>query len=74
MIELNFDDIIFKYITNHKLNHEDEQYVQNNFPKIKELLDAMIKSGYQFDLKSNNIMMRGNVPVITDPLMDPSSF
>ena len=62
------DNIIYRYLKYNKLSSDDKNWIESNCPKILEIIDAMRKSGYQLDLKSDNIMMRGDVPVVTDPI------
>ena len=52
----------------------DRIWVQEHFPKLVELMDEMSERGFPFDIHKNNIMMRGNTPVIIDPVYDPENM
>lgn len=70
-----FQQRLDKYIgTRRKLTTVDHNWFEQNFPKMIELIDAMKNSGYPFDIHMNNMMMRGNVPVIIDPIYLPKNL
>lgn len=48
---------------------DDLSYFKEKYPGIYEIMVMLYKSGYQLDLHHNNMMQRGNVPVITDPIV-----
>jgi hypothetical protein len=48
------------------------EYVQNKWPQLPAAADALKKAkqslkNISWDLHSDNVMLRGNVPVFTDP-------
>ena len=47
----------------------DLEYHRAQYPGIYEIMVMLYKSGYQLDLHHNNMMQRGNIPVITDPIV-----
>ena len=64
-----------KYIGSHDpLSSNDKIWLKQNFPKMIELIEALQKSKYHIDIHSGNMMMRGGIPVIIDPLCDYNSL
>ena len=53
-----------------KKQEEAEQYIQQHYPQLLPILDAVAEhnSSFTTDLHRGNIMMRGNTPVIIDPV------
>jgi hypothetical protein len=46
----------------------DVEPIIEAYPGIYKIFTDLIQSGYRLDVHEDNIMMRGNVPVITDPV------
>ena len=53
---------------------EVRDWFDRNFPGFSDIIDALKKSKFKIDIHTGNIMMRGEVPVIIDPLFDPKSL
>lgn len=51
------------------LTPEIEQKIAKVYPGIIDVLKDAFSSGYSLDLHPGNVMMRGNIPVIIDPLL-----
>jgi hypothetical protein len=54
--------------TMERVRAELEEY-REAYPGIYEIMAMIFKSGYRLDLHFNNIMQRGDIPVITDPIV-----
>jgi hypothetical protein len=65
---------IFRLFARRELHDLDQDYQQTmlkfkeKYPGIFTVLYDMAKSNYLLDLSSRNMMMRGDIPVITDPI------
>lgn len=51
-----------------QINSKIAEY-KHTYPGICKIIEMIYASGYRPDLHFNNIMQRGNVPVITDPMV-----
>ena len=53
------------------LSKEDLQWIRSEYPGVYDILRVIQKAGSDFvvDLHGDNIMLRGQVPVITDPVV-----
>jgi|694.fasta_scaffold142870_3 hypothetical protein len=49
---------------------EAENFLKQHYPQLLPILDAVAEhnSSFRTDLHQGNIMLRGNTPVITDPV------
>ena len=57
------------------ITKDNKEWLQENYPGIYQILmDLDTSSGFNFDIHGSNFMMRGNTPVITDPLVDPAAM
>ena len=71
----NLQQIFEKYLdSRRKLTISDRKWFEINFPDMLEVIDAMKQTGYHFDIHIDNIMLRGKVPVITDPIYSPKNM
>lgn len=52
------------------ISERDVEWIKSNFPKIHEFFMDFPLAGYEYDIHSGNIMLRGNTVVIVDPLYD----
>lgn len=53
------------------LKEDKQEWLQETYPGIYSILkDLDTSSSFRFDIHGNNFMMRGNTPVITDPMID----
>ena len=54
------------------LSKEDLQWIRSEYPGVYDILRVIQRAGSDFvvDLHGDNIMLRGQVPVITDPVVD----
>jgi len=53
------------------LSKEDLQWIRSEYPGVYDILRVIQRAGSDFvvDLHGDNIMLRGQVPVITDPVV-----
>jgi hypothetical protein len=53
------------------LSKEDLQWIRSEYPGVYDILRVIQRAGSSFvvDLHDDNIMLRGQVPVITDPVV-----
>ena len=51
-------------------NKKDESWLNTTYPGIANALRDLMKTDWHLDLHDENIMMRGNVPVLIDPIYD----
>lgn len=56
------------------LSKSNRIWLKNNYPGVLKILVDMDAAGDAFDLHEGNIMLRGNVPVLVDPVYDPGSM
>lgn len=49
----------------------DKEWLTATFPGIAHIFKDLHGSRWPFDLHDGNMMMRGNVPVVIDPIYDP---
>jgi len=65
---------IINYIADHGKHYQyaliNQKNIENKFPKLLPLLDELAENKEILDLGKQNIMFRGNIPVITDPYAD----
>lgn len=52
------------------LSDEDAAWVEKTLPGVAAFFKSFPLSDYEYDLHSQNLMMRGNTVVIVDPIYD----
>lgn len=62
-----------------ELSSNQKAWIKSRFPQLPEVINAIEKIiasdyGIDVDIHSDNIMLRGDVPVITDPLYDVTTI
>lgn len=68
----NYDSKLVSLLDSNPRTWADNQieYIKDNYPGIIQIVDELKKHNWKFDMHHNNIMMRGNIPVIIDPVAD----
>jgi hypothetical protein len=65
---------IVSYIADHTKHYQyaliNQKNIEDKFPKLLPVLDELAENKEILDLGKQNIMFRGNIPVITDPYAD----
>lgn len=65
---------IVSYIDDHTKHYQyaliNQKNIEDKFPKLLPVLDELAENKEILDLGKQNIMFRGNIPVITDPYAD----
>ena len=67
---------IMRMLSKREMEDLDQDYQEillrfkDKFPGVFKIIYDMAKTNYLLDISSRNMMMRGDVPVITDPVFE----
>jgi hypothetical protein len=68
-------DLITAYAGVYNVGKDDLKWLKNTYPGICAIVSQYKKNpDFKFDMHAGNIMMRGNIPVIVDPIYDPTKI